>query len=462
MKRFKKLLAVIACISMMSTLFAACGGDTKTEETSAPSTAPSAENSAAPSQEASPAASAAPAENKADVKGEFKFLYFNKDEAPNIVKAYNAVYPNVKMNLSVIPDKDQQFQNKLTSAIRSGSGVPDVFGLESAFVKRFIDMPGALADLSERAKDYVGNMVPYTIDIGTDKGGVLRALAHQAAAGALAYKKPLAKRLLGTDDPAQIADMLSTPDKILATAQIVKEKSGGKVSLFPGFEEPQKMYIGGRSQGWVVDDKLVIDQKMLDFVDFAKKLRDNKYEAALDAWSPGWSSAIAADDKALVWVCPTWGIPYIVGSNDKKAADGGRWGLAKPTFTYSWGGTWFGMYSKSDKQDLAWTFIKQFTTDKDAMKKWAIDNQDFPNNLAAIAEGSPEDSKIMGTNVFKFYEPFVKDINGKILTKYDDTIEQAWIDCMRSYLAGKIKSKDDFIKTFKNKVKTNLKDIKVD
>ncbi len=100
--------------------------------------------------------------------------------------------------------------------------------------------------------------------------------------------------------------------------------------------------------------------------------------------------------------------------------------------------------------------------DKDFMKKWATDNQDFPNNLQAIAEGSAEDSKIMGTNVFKFYEPFVKDINGKILTKYDDTIENAFIDVMRSYLAGKIGSKDDMLKTFKDKVKTNLKDITVE
>ncbi|KNY25729.1 ABC transporter substrate-binding protein [Pseudobacteroides cellulosolvens] len=457
MKRFKKLLAVVACVSMMSTLFA-CGGETGgTDESPAPS--PSTEASAAPSDAPSAAPSAV---NKADVKGEVSFWYFNKDEAPNILKEFNAAFPNVKVNLSVIPDKDQQYQNKLTSAIRAGSGAPDLFGVESAFVKRFIDMPDAFADITERAKDYVGNMVPYTIDVGTDKSGVLRAIAHQAAAGALAYKKPLAKKYLGTDDAAQIADMLSTPEKMLDTAKTLKEKSGGKASLFPTFEEPQKLYLGGRSAGWVVDNKLNIDQKMIDFIDFAKQLRDNKYEASLDQWSPGWSAAIADDEKALVWACPTWGIPWIVGSNDKKAADGGRWGLAQPPFPFFWGGTWFGMYSKSTNQDVAWELIKYFTTDKEFMKKWAANNQDFPNNLQAIGEGSPEDSKIMGTNVFKFYEPFVQKINGKILTKYDDTIENAFIDVMRSYLAGKIKSKDDMLKTFKDKVKINLKDITVE
>ncbi len=393
---------------------------------------------------------------------EFSFWYFNKDEAPSIVKAFNEAYPKVKVNLSVIPDKDQQYQNKLTSVIRAGSGVPDVFGVESAFVKRFVDMPDAFADLTELGKNYVGNMIPYTVDIGTDKNGVLRALSHQSTPMALAYKKSVSKKYLGTDDPSKIADMMSTPEKMLQTAKTLYSKSGGKVSLFPTFEEPMKFYLGGRSSGWVVDNKLNLDQKMLDFTDFAKILRSNKYEASLDQWSPGWSAAIADDEKALVWACPTWGIPWIVGSNDKSAYDGGRWGLARPPFPTFWGGTWFGIYSKSQNKDTAWKFLKYFTTNKDAMKKWANDYQDFPNNLEAISEGSFEDSKIMGTNVFKFYEPFLKDIDGKILTKYDDTIENSYLDCMRSYLAGKIKTKEEMIKTFKEKVKYNLMDLTVE
>jgi maltose-binding protein MalE len=455
MKKFKKLLAVVACLSMMAATLAACGEKTEPVVSSEPSM------SAVPSPEASALTSEAPV-GKTALKGEISFWHFNKDEGPNIVKAFNAAYPNVKVNISIIPDKDQQYQNKITSAVRAGSGVPDVFPAEAAFVKRFVEMPDAYAELNDKAVDIVGNMIPYTVAVGADSNGSLRALSHQAAAGAVAYKKGAAKKYLGTDDPTAIADMLSTSEKMLQTAKTLKEKSAGKVSLFPTFEEPQKMYVGGRNQGWVIDNKLVIDQKMLDFVDFAKQLRDNKYEASFDQWSPAWSAAIDADDKALVWACPTWGVPWIVGSNDKKAADGNRWGIAKPPFPFFWGGTWFGIYSKSDKQDLAWEFLKFFTADNDAMKKWAVENQDFPNNLTVISQGAGETSKIMGVDLFKFYEPFVKDINGNILTKYDDTIENAFVDTMRSYLAGKIKTKEDMLKTFKDKVKTNLKDITVE
>jgi len=459
MKKCKRLLAVVACVSLMVTTFAACGDKKDSAVLIEPSS--SKEAAAAPSAKASASVSGAPVDRTA-LKGEITFWHFNKDEGPNIVNSFNAAYPNIKVNISIVPDKDQQYQNKITSAVRAGSGVPDVFPAESAFVKRFVEMPDAYADLTERAKDIIGNMIPYTVAVGTDGNACLRALSHQAAAGAVAYKKGAAKQYLGTDDPSAIAEMISTPEKMLETAKTLKDKSAGKVSLFPTFEEAQKMYIGGRGQGWVVDNKLIIDQRMLDFIDFAKKLRDNKYEASFDQWSPGWSAAIASDDIALAWACPTWGVPWIVGSNDKNAAEGGKWGIAKPPFTYFWGGTWFGIYSKSEKQELAWEFLKYFTADNDAMKKWALENQDFPNNLTVISQGAGETSKIMGVDLFKFYEPFVKDINGNILTKYDDTIENAFVDTMRSYLAGKVNTKDDMIKIFKDKVKTNLKDITVE
>ncbi|WP_036943949.1 ABC transporter substrate-binding protein [Pseudobacteroides cellulosolvens] len=437
---------------MMPTLFTACNSTKKRINS------PVVQNTATPSAKV-PATHTLKRE---DIKSEITLWHYDEEEGIKIIKAFNAVYPNAKVKLFHPRVKDPNNRNQLTSLIRSGIDVPDVFYCEFDFVKRLVETPNVCADLTERARDYVGNMVPYTIDVGTDESGVLRALAHQACAGALTYKKPIARKYLGTDDPDKISEMMSTPEKMLETARIIKKKSGGKVALFPTYEEPQILYLGGRSAGWIVDNKLNIDKKMIDFIDFAKTLRDNKYEARLNQWSPGWSAALADDEKALVWACPIWGIPWIVCSNDKKAANGGRWGLAKPPYPFFWWGNWFGIYAKSENQDLAWEFIKYFTTDKNAMKEWSDYSEGLPNNLEVISQGSVEDSKIMGTNIFKFYEPLIKDINGKLITQYDDTINNAYQDCMRSYLAGKTKSKDEMLKSFKDKVKTLLKDVTVE
>jgi maltose-binding protein MalE len=455
MKISKKVLALLVCIFMTTGALTACKTDDpdKGDSDNKGQATPVTKNSDDTKEE-----------NKSpeDYKGEIVFWHFNSSEGPKIAEAFNKLYPNIKVKTTIVSDRDSQYQNKLTAAIRAGVGVPDVFAAESAFAKRLVEMPDAFADLTEKAKDVASKMVPFTVQVGTDKNGVLKALSHQAAPGAVAYKKPVAKKYLGTDDPKEITQMLSSEEKMLETAKILKEKSSGKVSLFPTWEEPKKMYLGARSQGWVVDNKLNIDNKVMDLIDFAKILRDNKYEGGLTQWTPGWSSAIADNEKSMVWACPPWGVPWIIGSNDKKAVDGGRWGIINPPFNYFWGGTWMGIYAKSQQQDLAWEFVKFFTANKDTLKKWALDNQDFPNNLEIIAEGAPSDSKVVGTNLFKFYEPFVKDINGALLTPYDDIIERTFDDVMTSYLAGKYKTKDDMIKAFKEKVKANLKEIQVD
>ncbi len=455
MKRFKRVLAVVVCVFMVAALFAGCNSNN--EEETSPAVSPVAsDTSAAPS----------PTPDMAQMTGSITFWHFNADEAPKIVDAFKASHPKVDLKYTVVPDKDSQYLNKITSTIRSGSGVPDVFSAESAMVKRLVEMPDAYLDITDRAQAVTGDMAKYTVEVGTDTSGKIRALSHQITAGGIGYKRAVAKKYLGTDDPDQIAEMLSSQDKILETAQKLKDASGGKVALFPSYEEMMKMSLGGRSQGWVVDNKLNIDQKVLDLIDFSKKMRDNKYESGFDAWATGWSSAIAADEQALCWAIPTWGVPWIVGSNDKKAADGGRWGITKAPFNYFWGGTWFGAYSKSSNTDLAWEFVRWFTADKDHLKAWNKDTGDIPNSMQLLEEGaaSTDVDKIMGVNLFKFYQPMVGDINGKVLTQYDDTIENAFKDVLKTYLAGSktIKSSDDVIKEFKNKVKANLKDITVE
>jgi len=451
MNKFRKTLAVCVCILMMSSTMTACFNEKVVD------IKPTDGNST----DVTTSDNTSPTTIDKNTTGEISFWHFNKDEGPKIVEAFNKVYPNIKVNLTVIPDNDLQYQNKLQSALRSGTGVPDVFPAESAFVKRFVDMPDVYADLTDKASSIASNMVPYTVDIGRDKNKAIKALSHQAAVGAIVYKKETAKKYLGTDDPQKIAEMVSTQEKMLETAKILKEKSGGKVALFPSWEEVKKMYLGGREKGWVENNEFTIDQKVLDLIDFSKTLADNKYEIGLQQFTPGWASAISVSDKALMWACPTWGIPWIVGANDKKASEGGRWGIVKPPFQYFWGGTWFGIYKNSKNQDLAWEFVKFFVSDKEAMKNWAVQNQDFPNNLELISEGSPEESKIVGTNVFKFYEPFISGINGKILTSYDDAIEKDFNDLMRSYLAGKLKTKDDVVNALKVKVKNNYRDVVV-
>ncbi|KNY27900.1 copper amine oxidase N-terminal domain-containing protein [Pseudobacteroides cellulosolvens] len=98
-------------------------------------------------------------------KGQISFWHYNVEELTGMVKAFNKVYPNITVNLTVNTLKNMEYQNKLTAAVRAGSQVPDIFASEGTFVKRFVDDNDFYMDISDRARELSGNMVTYTVDL---------------------------------------------------------------------------------------------------------------------------------------------------------------------------------------------------------------------------------------------------------------------------------------------------------
>ncbi|HEY9062814.1 MAG TPA: extracellular solute-binding protein [Pseudobacteroides sp.] len=389
----------------------------------------------------------------------FDFAHFNEDEAHRMLDKFKEVYPKVNVNLKLVPNANGEYQNYLAAALKSGTHVADVFAVDSSFAKRFIELPDAFADLTDKAKGYTDKMIPYTIQVGTDKKGILRALSDTAAPGVIIYKKSISQKYLGTDDPLKIEEMFSTPEKILQTAEILKQKSNGKVCLFSSFEELMLMYMGERRKGWVTDNKLVIDEKVQDFIGFAKMLRAIRYEAGIEPLSSDWYSAIYSNDSVMAWVCPFGQISNIVGYTDIKS--GQKWGVIRPAYPFYDGGTWYGIYSKSQNKEIAWEFIKYFTTGKVLMRNWANEYNSFPNNMEIISEGAKENDKFLGINRFKLFEPIVKEIDGKNATAYDHDIESEFVKALRLYLDGKFASKEEMISSFKKNVKLRFDDLVV-
>lgn len=198
------------------------------------------------------------------------------------------------------------------------------------------------------------------------------------------------------------------------------------------------------------------------YVDMAKIFRSEGLEAGLEQWAQPWAASIAGN-TSLAYAVPTWGIPWIVESNDPKRKDKGEWAIAKSPIAYSWGGTWLGVYSKSKNKELAWQFVKFLTSNKDQMKAWGSAHGDFMNNTELINElaTSGENNKTFNQNPYAVFKPSLDSINGKILTEYDDRVTAAFDDNMATYLSGKM-SKDDMYKKFKEKVKSDFPDLKVE
>ena len=403
-----------------------------------------------------------------DYKGTINiWAYTDELKSSHFIDQFNKEYPNIKVNLTVIPMDNNAYQTKLSSVLSSGSGAPDIFLSEVSMVNKYVNSP-YYDDLSKapyNAEDIAKKEAKYTVDLGRNAADKdIRALSWQATPGGLFYKRSLAKEYLGTDDPTKISQMFSSWDSLIATGKELNEKSGGKVKLLPNYSELFNIALGSRTKGWVVNNKLVIDDKMMQYIDVAKEVRNAGIDAKFNTWSAPWAASMAGavnGTNVFCYALPTWGLPFVIASNAKKTS--GDWGLAKAPAAYYNGGSWLGIYSKSENKELAWQFVK-FMNSKTFQTWDSKTNGDF-SSMTEVSQqfaNSDEGNNAFcdGQNISKIYNQIVPSITGKLVTKYDETINDKFQNDLDAYITGQ-KSKDDFLKQFRADVKTAFPDLNV-
>lgn len=95
--------------------------------------------------------------------------------------------------------------------------------------------------------------------------------------GRILVQKALAKEYLGTDDPQELYEMLSSWDKIVETGKQVYEKSGGKIALLDDVESVLQLYASYKGQAWVDENNHIIDDEymleMYEMMDTVVKIK---------------------------------------------------------------------------------------------------------------------------------------------------------------------------------------------
>ena len=444
----KKVLVFAMSIAIVGSVFTGCGSSKSATEST-----PTAFTEKDPKE----------------YKGTINMWSFTDEfKSSKFIEKFNEVYPNIEVKLTVIPTDNNAYSTKLSSVLASGSGVPDVFTSEVANVNKYVntDYYENLSQAPYNAEEIGKTQAQYVVDLGRNaEDKSIRALSWQATPGGLFYKRSLAKQYLGTDDPDEISKKFSSWDSLIATGKELNEKSGGTVKLLPNYSEGFIIAAGSRSHGWVEDNKLVIDDKMMEFVDNAKKIRDAGIDAKFNTWSAPWSASMAGavdGTNVLTYALPTWGLPYVIAGNAKDTS--GDWGLAKAPAAYYNGGTWLGIYSKSEKKELAWQFVKFFNSKE--FQTWDMKtNGDFSSMTDVSKQfATTDDGKnafCAGQNLAKTYSEIIPSITGKLVTKYDETINSKFQADLDLYVTGE-KTKEEFLQQFKADIKAAFPDITVE
>lgn len=419
----KKFLTLLLALAMVLSL-AACGsgGD---------ATTPAPEDSTAPAESAEPASLSGTLE-----------VWSSGEELGRFVEGFNELYPDVTVNITVVPNAD--FLAKLTPTLASGQGAPDIFTGESDYVKYLVDS-GYWDDL--KAEPYnadTSDVWDYVVSVGTDDGGTLRALSFQASPGSIMYRRDIARDVLGTDDPDEVAAMLTDESAMLDVAAKLKESG---IKMFASWQDIFNMEFSNRAEPWVVDDKLVIDESMLSFMDTAKTITDNGYDLGVDPWAPEWIAAVDSADT-FCYVLPSWGYQSVVKPGAVETA--GEWAMCQGPIPYVKGGTWLGIYKDSPNKDLAWAFLSYCCLNSEAQQAYATEYGEYVSLKSAdkaLAEGPGEDV-LGGQNPFAFYNAQMELLPADLMTAYDGTINNAFLSATKNYATGAM-TKDEAIAQFK-------------
>jgi len=385
------------------------------------------------------------------------------DELKNMVEnktwGFKATHPGVKVKYSQTPS--DQFQAKLDPVLQTGKGAPDIIALESAFVRKYIES-GLLLDITdiyEAAKD---KLLSYPVEVGTYNGRVY-GMSWQAAPGALFYRRGLAKKYLGTDDPVVVQSYFTDFKKFLETAKLLKTKSDGACVVVSSLNDLFNSFLSARKDPWLVDGKLVIDPAMEQYMDICKELHDNKWEGRVGQWSEGWFAGMKDELKdesgnsveVFAYFLPTWGLHYVLKTNAPTTS--GDWAMCQGPSSYRWGGTWVGAYKDTKNAEAAKEFIKYVTTDDSFLEAWAKDTGDLVSNTNVInkIKDNYKEPYLGGQNHYAAFAEMAKNVNGKLLQGTDEAIEGLWNESVTAFVNGE-KTKAQALADFRSQAESQF------
>jgi ABC-type glycerol-3-phosphate transport system substrate-binding protein len=376
-----------------------------------------------------------------------------------IDKYYKADHPEIEVEYSLTPT--EQFPNKLDPVLASGQGTPDVFALEDAFVRKYIES-GLLLDLTDIYESNKDKLLAYPAEVGSYEGKVY-GMSWQATPGALFYRRSLAQKYLGTDDPVTVQTYFTNLQKFLETAAILKEKSGGSCVVVASTGDLFKPFQGARKDPWVVNDRLVIDPAMEQYMDVAKLLHDKGYEGRAGQWSEGWFAGmqgVLKDEQGKTvevfsYFLPTWGLHYVLKTNAPDTS--GDWAMIPGPAPYRWGGTWIGAWKNTKNAAAAKELIRYLTTDDAFLEKYAKDSGDLVDNINVLDKIKDTYSEpfLGGQNHYAEFAEMAKTVDGKLTQGTDQAIEALFNEAVTAYMNGE-KSKEQALSEFRAQVKAQL------
>ena len=401
---------------------------------------------------------------------------------------FNEFYPEVKevaedkstttlndgttVKWTINPNENNNYQDKLDEALLKQADAAaddkiDIFLVEADYALKYVDADVTM-DVKELGltDDDMAQQYQYTKDIVTDSNGAQKGTTWQATPGLFAYRRSIAKDVLGTDDPEQVQEALSDWAKFDEVAAKASEKG---YKMLSGYDDAYRTFSNNVAAPWVDGDTVKVDENIVKWIDQTKDYTDKGYNNKTSLWDENWAADQGPAGKVFGFFYSTWGINFtLLGNSLETPVDqGGKEEVGNGIYgdyavcygpqPYYWGGTWICAAAGTDNADIVKDVMLKLTCDKEIMKKITEDTQDYTNNQEAMQEIADSDFAsdfLGGQNHIALFVEAAKKIDMSNAGPYDQGLNESIQTAFRDYFDGNVdfdKAKANFEKAAQEK-----------
>jgi len=318
-------------------------------------------------------------------KIELSFWSLGTTNYEDLAKEYTKEHPNITVKFQNTSDQTAH-HNNLTTALSAGSGAPDIFMLEIAFMERFINNQDKFHNLYDLgAKDIEGNYLDWKWKQATSVDGSFQlGLPTDIGPTVVYYRTDLAEQAGLPTDPEAFSAAIDTWDKFATVAKQFKDKTGK-----PFADLTDLVYNGVRDQS---PDQIYFNKEDGSFIgetnpqvkkayDFTVKGIQEGWIGNWILWSPEWQKAINDGDFGVM-LGPAW----IAGTIRNAEDSAGKWKIAQlPEGAGNWGGSFLTLPKEGKHPKEAYEFISWLVSKENQLKSFK-DSGLFPSIPAVYDE----------------------------------------------------------------------------
>lgn len=382
MKRFKSWSLLLLSVIMVFTL-AACGGGGGNGSSTAESPGGGSSNEGTDNTQEG---------TESTEKIELSFWSLGTTNYEDLAKEYTKEHPNITFKFQNTSDQTAH-HNNLTTALSAGSGAPDIFQLEIAFMERFINNQDKFYNLYDLgAKDLEGNYLEWKWKQATSVDGTFQlGLPTDIGPTVVYYRTDLAEQAGLPTDPDGFSAAIDSWDKFASVAKDFTSKTGKPFAdltdlVYNGVRDqsPDQIYFNKEDGSFIGDT----NPQVRKAYDFTVKGIQEGWIGNWILWSPEWQKAINDGDFGVM-LGPAW----IAGTIRNAKDTAGKWQIAQlPEGAGNWGGSFLTLPKEGKHSKEAYEFISWVLNKENQLKSFK-DSGLFPSIPAVYSEPSFTEEK---------------------------------------------------------------------